>query len=86
MLPGHRNNAKTSCRRGRESVQWGWGSVDPGLTPTRSGEPTAAGSLVGGRGGGGGAWGITRDQTASRGLEGITGQQAFSLSLEDPCP
>ena len=51
MLPGHRNNAKTSCRRGRESVQWGWGSVDPGLTPTRSGEPTAAGSLVGGRGG-----------------------------------
>lgn len=27
-----------SFSRGRESVQRGWGSVDPGLIPTRGGE------------------------------------------------
>lgn len=63
-----------SLSRGRESAQRGWASVDPGLIPTRGGEW------------GGGAWGITRDQTGSRGLEGRAGQQAFSLSFEDPCP
>lgn len=67
-----------SFSRGRESVQRGWGSVDPGLIPTRGGEWGGVGR--------GGAWGITRDQTGSRGLEGRAGQQAFSLSFEDPCP